>query len=124
MYDAELINKRPLYFQGDDVLLRFIVRDENGTLVTDFSNIGIKCLVTNYGSETELANDNAGGSDDEISVSDSEIAVYVPSDDTVDYQVGYFTVELQIEDMTESDDIKYYTVYSDRIWFAEESLDF
>jgi len=123
MYTAELINRHKLYFKGDDIPLRFIVRDEDGALLTNFDNLGIKCEITNYGDETKLSDTAAGGSDDEISISDSEITVHVPNADTVDYAVGYFIVELQLEDLSESDNTQYYTIFSDKIYFEDETLD-
>ena len=119
MYKAEFINSKENYFVGDDWALKFIVRDENGDMVTSFGSIGIKCEVTNNGDETKLQNSVAGGDDTEIEVnSDSEIIVHVPNTDTVDYSTDFFTVELKIEISS-----KIYTVFSEKIYIKDETLD-
>ena len=117
-YSATYIQQRDEFNVGDDVDLSFIVRDESGDLVTDFSAITIKAEITDGASETKLENAVGDGSVTEISVSGSVITVHVPNADTDDYSEGTFHVELQIEVAS-----KIYTVYSDTIEFLSEEID-
>jgi len=119
MYKAELINRQGVYFEADDVVLKFILRDEDGAMVTDFTGMSIEVEVSDFGSESLLQNAAAGGADTEITTNDNnEIVVYVPARDTDGFFPGYFIVEMQITVSS-----KVYTVFNDRIYFKAETLD-
>lgn len=119
MYTAEIINRNSRYFEGDDVVLKFILRDEDGAMITDLSGMSIEVEVTDFGSESKLQNETAGGGITEITVNDNnEIVVYVPASDTDGFFPGYYIVEMQIKVSG-----KTYTVFNDRIYFKAETLD-
>lgn len=119
MYTAELINKRDVYFEADDVVLKFILRDEDGAMVTDFTGMSIEVEITDYASESTLQNATAGGAATEITTNaNNEIVVYVPDTDTDGFFPGYFVVEMQI-----TIGEKVYTVFHDKIRFKYETLD-
>lgn len=103
---------------GDDVDMTFILRDENGSLISSFTDYYIRCEVTNNSDETLLKNTKAGGGDSQISTSGAEITIHIPNTDTTNYSEGEYRVELQLTISS-----KIYTVFSEDIYFKAEKLD-
>ena len=89
----------------------------------DLTDYKIKASLTDYSKEIKLANEAAGGSDDEIVAVDglsgeSKFMITVPADATNDFR-KFVYLEIEIE----SPEDNKFTVCKQRITFLDENID-
>jgi hypothetical protein len=118
-YTAENIEQRDTFIVGDDIELDFILRDQNGTVISTFTSIKITINIESYGgSEVTLKNTAAGGGDTQISISGSVISMHLLGTDTDDFSVGKYRITMVVESSS-----KEYTAFDEYVQFNEDWLD-
>lgn len=120
-YSGIYLEQQFLFFQGDDIVMSFIIRDSNGAMLTsDIITAEWRCSINNNSDEIKLKSSNVtGGSADQIAVeSGGIVTIYAKNADTEDFSEGMYKVELE---MTLNS--KKYTVFFDKIDIIEQDID-
>lgn len=120
-YKAVLLQNSLRLIENDSAEFTFIIKDENGDLLTSLSAYKFGAQLDNGGLELKKKDSNySDGSDSQISVSGEKITVYVDADDTDTWSNDWWSMILQ---MTHKTTGARYTVFRKKVNFIGELLD-